>query len=185
MTRSDPARADLPATPARPHAGARRPATTGRTAISQPRGGGRARSHPLAPEHLGELGAVALLVMGIVGAALVITGLSIAVEGATIANTYSSSPPPNVAQLGMPQILGGAGIMVAGVVEIVAALLVLVERRGSRLIAVGLNVLLALAALVGAALVFSAAGGEVVLILTLVVTAVLLLLAAVALQLRR
>lgn len=123
--------------------------------------------------------------MGIVGAALVITGLSIAVEGATIANTYNTSPPPNIAQLGMPQILGGAGLIVAGVVEIVAALLVLLEQRRSRPMAVGLNVLLALVALGGAALVFSAGGGEVVLILTLVITAVLLLLAAAALQLRR
>lgn len=158
---------------------------SGRTAISQPRGGGRARSHPLAPEHVGELGAVALLVMGIVGAALVITGLSIAVEGATIAGTYSSSPPPNIAQLGMPQILGGAGVMLAGVIEIVAALLVLLEQAHARRIAVGLNVLLALVTLGGAALVFSGGGGDLVLVLTLVITALLLLLAAAALQLRR
>lgn len=185
MNSSEPARVDVPVTPARPHAGARRPTSTGRTAISQPRGGGRARSHPLAPEHVGELGAVALLVMGVVGAAFVITGLSIAVEGATIATTYSSSPPPNVAQLGMPQILGGAGIIVAGVLEIVAALLVLLEQPRSRAIAIGLNVLLALVALGGATLIFSAGGGELVLTLTLVITAALLLLSAAALQLRR
>lgn len=185
MSSSEPAPSGVPAAPARPHSGARRPTATGRTAISQPRGGGRAFSHPLAPEHVGELGAVALLVMGIVGVALIITGLVVTVEGMTIANAFTSSPPPNIAQLGMPQILGGVGVIVAGVVEIVAAVLVLAASPQSRWIAVGLNVLLALVALIGAVLIVTGGGKDVVLTATLIVMAVLLLLGAAALQLRR
>lgn len=162
----------------------RRTAATGRTAISSPRGG-RARSHPLAPEHVGELGAVALLVMGIVGVALVITGLAVSVEGMTIAGSYTSSPPPNVAQLGMPQILGGIGVMVAGVAEIAAALLVLLERPSGRVAAVAVNAILAIVALAGAIAIFTVAGRDIVLTISLVIVAILLGLAAAVLLRRR
>jgi hypothetical protein len=155
-----------------------------RTAISSPRGG-RVRSHPLAPEHVGELGAVALLVMGIVGVALIITGLAITVEGITIAATYASSPPPNVASLGMPQIAGGLGVILVGIVEIVAALLVLVERRGARLLATVVNVIVGVLGLLGAVAVYTLGGRDPVLTTSLVLVAVLLLTAAAVLLRRR
>ena len=173
---------ETPVTPAPVRA--RRAAATGRTAISSPRGG-RARSHPLAPEHVGELGAVALLVMAIVGVALVITGLAISVEGMTIAGSYTSSPPPNVAQLGMPQILGGIGVVIAGVAEIVVALLVLLERPAARIAAVVVDAILAIAALAGAIVIFTVGGRDNVLTISLVIVAVILGLAAAVLLRRR
>lgn len=182
VSRSDAARNADPA--ARPATQLRRPSATGRTAISSARGG-RARSHPLAPAHVGELGAVALLVMGIIGVALVITGLAVLVEGLTVANAFADSPPPNVSSLGTPQVLGGLGVMMAGAAEVTASALLLLNRRRARLLAIAVDVAAALLAAAGAVLVSTVGGRDVVLTASLLITAVALGLAAVALQRHR
>jgi hypothetical protein len=168
----------------RPAAPARRSTATGRTAISSPRGG-RPRSHSLVPAHVGELGAVALLVMGIIGVALFIAGLAMVVQGITIGSTFAASPPPNIAELGIPHILLGVGVMAAGAAETGAALLVLMNRRRSRLVAMVVDGVVAALALAGALLVVTVGGRDAVLTISLVIVAVLLILALVALARRR
>jgi hypothetical protein len=76
----------------------------------------RHRGHSLAPEHLGEPAAAALLVAAIGGVAIFISGVAMAINGLTLPGRYAgATPPPNLSQLGMPQVVGGIGLLALGV----------------------------------------------------------------------
>jgi hypothetical protein len=133
-------KAERPATPRRPAPGV--------SAVSRP----RARSQRLAPEHVGELGSVALLAMVVVGIALVIVGLAMIVSGLTIGTRYLD-PPPNLGQLRIGPMLGGIGLTLLGVAHMALAAAVLAEMRLARPLAVGANAFTAALAVIGVALV--------------------------------
>jgi len=109
----------------------------------------RHRSHPLAPEHVGEAGSAAVVAMAVLGLAVFIAGVAMIASGLTMAGRYGESPPPNIGELGYGQVLGGAGLIVLGVAQVASALAVLADVRGSRMAA---------AAIAGLTAVLCAAG---------------------------
>jgi hypothetical protein len=141
----------------------------------------RHRSHSLAPEHIGEAGSVALLAMAILGLAIFIAAIAMIVFGLTTANRFGASPPPNVGDLGMGQILGGVGLVVTGVAMLGSALAVLADMRGGRLAAVAVSGLVALLSAGGVIRVMGEGSGDPVLAAALALTTVILGAAAIIL----
>lgn len=124
----------------------------GRTALGG-RPTGRPRAHALAPAHLGDLGAVAVLAMGIMGVAMLIAATTVIVAGITAPVRFAGAP--NAADLGTGQLLGGVGAFAIGLLEIGAAVALVAAARFARVAAVGLNLGVAVLAAVGAYLVYS------------------------------
>jgi hypothetical protein len=141
----------------------------------------RQRSHSLAPEHIGEAGSVALLAMAILGLAIFIAAIAMIVFGLTTANRFATSPPPNVGDLGMGQILGGVGLVIAGLAMLGSALAVLADVRGSRLFAAGVSGLVAVLSAIGVVRVMGEGTGDPVLAAALALTTVILGAAAIIL----
>jgi hypothetical protein len=141
----------------------------------------RQRSHSLAPEHIGEAGSVALLAMAIVGLSVFIAAIAMIVFGMTTASRFGSSPPPNVDELGIGQVLGGAGLLVLGLGLVGSALAVLADLRGSRRIAAAAAGLGALLAGIGVVRVMGEGAGDPVLAGALAVTTLILGVAAIIL----
>jgi hypothetical protein len=145
----------------------------------------RHRSHSLAPEHVGEAGSAAILAMAVLGMATFIAAVAMIASGVTIAGRYASSPPPNVGELGMGQVLGGAGLLVLGVAQVGSALAVLADVRGSRRVAAAVAGLTALLAAAGVLLVMSQPVTDTVLATALAVTTLVFAIAAIVLGRRR
>jgi hypothetical protein len=108
----------------------------------------RHRAHSLAPEHLGEVGSVAVLTMAILGLSVFIGAVAMIASGVTMGSRYTgATPPPNLADLGMGQVVGGVGLLILGAVQAASALALLAAVRGSRritmLVAAGSAVLTA------------------------------------------
>lgn len=142
----------------------------------------RARSHALAPEHIGEAGSVALLAVSILGLALFIAGITIVISGVTAGSRFSgATSPPNVASLGMGQLVGGGLLALFSVALVGSAAAVLAEVRHSRMVAAGLSGLAGLLAAAGVVLVMSQAGGDQVLAGALVVLTLIFGAAAIVL----
>lgn len=98
----------------------------------------RHRGHSLAPEHLGERGAAAALAIAIGGTALFIAAVAMTVAGLTLPSRYAgATPPPNVGQLGMSQVVGGIALLVLGIVLVASAAALLSGLPRSRPLAVG------------------------------------------------
>lgn len=147
----------------------------------------RHRSHSLAPEHLGEAGGGALLVVGIGGLALFIAAIAVTVSGLGLAGRYTGvEPPPNLDQLGTPQIIGGIALLLLGVALVAGAGALLNGVRGSRLAVAGLSALTAVVAAAGFVMLLAATRRDMVLLSALGVTAVVFAGSAVILaRLRR
>ena len=110
----------------------------------------RHRGHSLAPEHLGERGAAAALVTAIGGMAIFIAALAMTVTGLTLPSRFAGSdPPPNVGQLGLPQVAGGIGLLVVGILMVGSSLALLGGLTRSRPFAVAISGISALLALAG------------------------------------
>jgi hypothetical protein len=110
----------------------------------------RHRGHSLAPEHLGERGAAATLVIAIGGAAIFIAAVAMTVSGLTLPGRYTGTDaPPNVGQLGMGQVVGGIGLLVLGTLIVASAGALLGGLPGSRRFAAAISALTALVALAG------------------------------------
>jgi hypothetical protein len=92
----------------------------------------RHRSHSLAPEHVGEAGSAAVLAMAVLGLAVFIVAVALIAAGLTMGGRYGDSPPPNVGQLGIGQLLGGVGLLILSVGQVGASLAVLGDIRASR-----------------------------------------------------
>jgi hypothetical protein len=130
----------------------------------------RHRSHSLAPEHLGERGAAAALVAAIGGMAVFIAAVAMTVNGMTLPSRYSgSTPPPNVDQLGIGQVVGGIGLLVLGVLIIASAAGLLAGLQRSRPVAVGISAITSLLAAAGVVVLMTATRRDAVLIAALVV----------------
>jgi len=132
----------------------------------------RHRGHSLAPEHLGELGAAAALVTAIGGMALFIAALAMTVTGLTLPNSFAGSDaPPNVATLGLPQVVGGMGLLVLGTLMVGSSLALLGGLSRSRLFAVAISAISAVLAAVGFVLLLAPTRRDVVLLAALGVAA--------------
>jgi hypothetical protein len=117
----------------------------------------RHRGHSLAPEHLGDRGAAATLVLAIGGMAIFIAAVAMTVGGLTLANGYAgSTPPPNVSALGMSQVFAGIALLVLGLVMVATSAALLADLPGSRPLAAGSSVIAALLAGAGVVLLLSA-----------------------------
>lgn len=155
---------------------------------SQPRPApARHRSHSLAPEHLGESGGAALLVVGIGGLALFITAVAVVVSGLGLAGRYAGvEPPPNLDQLGTPQIIGGLALVLVSVGLIASSGALAADVRGSRAAVVGLSALTATLAAIGFAVSLVQTRRDIVLLSALGVAALVFAGSAAALaRLRR
>jgi len=156
----------------------RKPAArAGKTATRQ----GRARSHSLAPAHLGEAASAAVLAVAVLGLAVFIAGVAMSVSGLTISSRYASSPPPNVGQLGFGQLLGGIGLGLLGIVLSGSSLAVLADVARSKPVAAlasGVAAVLSIAAVI---IVQGQPNGDTVLAVSLAVAALVFVVAAVVL----
>ncbi len=124
--------------------------------------------------------------MTVLGLAVFIAGVAMAVAGMTIANRFGGSPPPNVDQLGLGQVLGGIGVAVLGILLSGSGLAVLAEVPRSRFVAAAVSGLSAALAVIGIILVQQQPGGDLVLSLALLVAALIFAAAAIVLvRLRR
>ncbi len=132
----------------------------------------RRRSHTLAPEHLGEMASIATLVLGVGGVALLITAVSMVVGGLTISSRYAASLPPNIGSLGMPQVLGGIGILLLAIGLVAAAAAVFLDVRGGRTAAIALGGVVAVLSAAGVIGVMTIGGGDRLVAVALLVGAV-------------
>ncbi len=144
----------------------------------------RPRAHSLAPEHVGEAGSVAVLVLCVIGLALLITAIAIVISGMTVGARYTGSPPPNVGSLGLGQIVAGVGLGVYSIALVGASLGVLADVRLTRAAAAALSGLGALLAAGGIAWIMSRPGGDQVFAGALAVVAITFAAAAVLLARR-
>jgi hypothetical protein len=182
-----------------------KPATRARvreaTAVRRSRG----RSHSLAPPHLGEAASAAVLAVAVLGLAailafvgvvliqleprgdlvlsiaLAVAGLAMAVSGMTVAGRFGDSPPPNVDQLGLGQVLGGIGLGFLGLVLSGSGLAVLADVPRSRPVAAAASGLAAILAFVGVVLIQLEPRGDLVLSIALAVAGLIFAIAAVIL----
>ncbi len=116
----------------------------------------RPKSHALAPEHVGEAGSIAVLAEAVLGLSLFIAGLAVLVSGITVGARYAGdTPPPNLGTLGLPQIGGGAALIVLALAMVVSALAVLADLRHARIAAALVSATAAVLAIVGVVLVMS------------------------------
>ncbi len=158
-----------------------KPATRVRARDTAPPRVTRGRSHSLAPPHLGEAGSAAVLAVAVLGLAVFIAGVAMTVSGMTIANRFGDSPPPNVGELGIGQVLGGIGLSALGIILSGSALAVLADIPRSRPIAAAASGLAAILAAVGVVLVQLESGGDLVLSIALAVAAMLFAVATIIL----
>lgn len=108
----------------------------------------RHRGHSLAPEHLGERGAAAVLVTAIGGVAIFIAAIAMTVSGLTLPGRYAGvDPPPNIGELGTGQVVGGVALLALGMLIVGSAAALLADLPRSRPFAVGASALTALLAL--------------------------------------
>ena len=135
----------------------------------------RRRVHALAPEHIGELGSIAALVVAVLGLAIVILGAVLIVNGITIGGRYSgsASPPPNINQLGMAPLLSGVGAVVGGILLVAAPLALIAELRGARPATILVSLLAGLVMVGMLLLVIQRPGADPVVIAGLGITALL------------
>jgi hypothetical protein len=162
-----------------------KPAQRGRARVAAPVRPARARSHSLAPAHLGEWASAAVLAVTVLGLAVFIAGVAMTVAGVTITNRFGASPPPNVDQLGIGQVLGGIGLGALGLLLSGSGLAVLAEVPRSRAVAAAASALAAVLGVAGIVLVQLQPGGDVVLSIALAVAVIIFAAAAVILVRRR
>ncbi len=141
----------------------------------------RARSHTLAPSHLGEAASAAVLAVAVLGLAVFIAGVAITVAGLTLGNSFGSSPPPNASELGTGQVLGGIGLSLLGILLTGSSLAVLADVAHSRMVAAAASGLAALLSVIGIIVVQAQVRWDVVLGISLAVAAVIFAVAAVIL----
>jgi hypothetical protein len=142
----------------------------------------RPRSHPLAPEHIGEAGSVAVLAVTILGLSIFIVGIAVVVSGITVGSRYAGdTPPPNLGSIGLGQILGGVGLLVLSVAMVASSLGVLADIRHSRIAAAAVSAIAALLAIGGVVWVMSQPAADQLFAAALAVVAITAAAAAIVL----
>jgi len=115
-----------------------------RSALAAP----KRRVHALAPEHIGELGSVAALVVAVLGVAVLILGAYVLFSGLTVAGAFAGgTPPPNVGALGRLPIMVGAALLVWAALLVAAPLALLADLARARLATIIVTAVSTLAAL--------------------------------------
>ena len=133
----------------------------------------RHRGHSLAPEHLGERGAAAVLVTAIGGVAIFIAAIAMTVSGLTLPGRYAGAePPPNIGELGTGQVVGGVALLALGMLIVGSAAALLGDLPRSRPFAVAVSALTALLALAAFVLLLAPARRDLVLLAALGVAVV-------------
>lgn len=128
----------------------------------------RHRGHSLAPEHLGERGAGATLVAAIGGVAIFIAAIGMAVGGFTLPATYNGTlAPPNIATLGLGQVVGGIGLLALSLLVVGSAGALLANLRGSRTALTAVSAMTALLAAAGFVVLMGSARRDAVLLAAL------------------
>jgi len=128
-----------------------------------------------------------MLIVGIGGLALFIASIAVVVSGLGLEGRYATvEPPPNLDQLGTPQIIGGLALALLSVALIAGAGALLGGARGSRVAVIGLAALTATLAAAGFAVSLVQTRRDIVLLSALGVTALVFAgSAAVLARLRR
>lgn len=147
--------------------------TTRRSIRAASAAGVRSRTqHSLAPGHLGDAVAAAVVAVIVGGIAFVITGVGMIAMALTLGSRYGSDPPPNLGSLallpiglGLLLLLLGGGLAAGGVA-------VLGDVRRSRPVTGALSAVAAVASLVGAVLTATSAPPDPVLAIASAVAAV-------------
>ena len=130
--------------------------------------GSAARSHSLAPAHLGEAQAGAALAVAVLGVAVFIVGVGTVIAGLTAASTFDpSNPPPNADALGTWQIIGGFVLFAVGLGLAGGALGLLLGGRRPRVPTATLALVTAIAAVAGGISVILRGPSDLVLALSL------------------
>jgi hypothetical protein len=138
-----------------------------RSALAAP----KRRVHALAPEHIGELGSIAALVVAVVGVAILILGAFVLVSGLTAGTGFAGgTPPPNVSELGRLPTIAGAGLLVWAVLLVAAPLALLADVARARLTTIVVTAFSTLAALGVLALVLQRGSNDPIPIASLGVT---------------
>jgi hypothetical protein len=149
-----------------------------RSAVARP----RARAHPLAPEHIGEAGSVAVLAVTILGLSIFIVAIAVIVSGITVGSRYTGdTPPPTLDSIGLSQILGGVGLLVLSVAMVASSLGVLADIRRSRMVAAVVSAVAALLAVAGVVWVMSQPAADQLFAAALAVVAITTAAAAIVL----
>lgn len=149
-----------------------------RSAVARP----RPRSHPLAPEHVGEAASIAVLAESVLGLSIFIVGIAVVVSGITVGSRYAGdTPPPNLGSLGLGQILGGVGLLILAVAMVASSLGVLADVRRSRIAAAVVSAVTALLAIGGVVWVMSQPAADQLFAAALAVVAITTAAAAIVL----
>jgi hypothetical protein len=102
------------------------------------------------------------------GLAIFIAAAAMTVSGLTLPGRYSgSTPPPNVGELGLGQVVGGIGLLVLGVLIVASAAGLLGGLPRSRPVAAAVSGITALLAAVGVGVLMTASRRDVVLLAAL------------------
>jgi len=110
-----------------------------------------------------------MLVCAVGGLAIFISAVAMIVAGLTIGSAYTGNTPPNLSALGMPQIIGGLGLLILGGGLVLAAAALLADLRFGRPAAVVLTALTAVLAAAAAAMLFGEPHRDTVLVVALAV----------------
>ena len=138
----------------------------------------RRHSRSLAPPHVGDRLAAALLVVSILGLGMFIMAIAIIAGGLSFGGRFTE-PPPNVDEMGRGQVVAGALLLLLSLAELVVVVAIVADWRWRQLrplrprsIAAGLNALLALLAAFGSLRALRAGpDGEIVIALALAAAA--------------
>ncbi len=144
--------------------------------------GARGRAHhTLAPAHLGEATAAAVVAVVVGGIAMVITGIGMVALALTTGARYGGSPPPDVASLAIGPVLGGLGLIALGGALTAGAIAVLGGARRARPVTGILAALTAGLAALGTVLAATSEPTDVVISIALTVATLIFGVAAILL----
>lgn len=130
--------------------------------------GTAARTHSLAPEHLGEVQAGAALTIAVLGVAVFIAGIGVVVNGLTLAGSFDpANPPPNVDSLGTWQIVGGFVLFALGLTLTGAALSLLSGASRPRIPTAVLAIVAGVASIAGGVLIVTRGPSDLILAISL------------------
>lgn len=122
----------------------------------------------MAPEHLGESGGAATLVVAIGGMSIFIGAVGVMVGGLTLPGSYAgSTPPPNLGRLETMQVAGGIALLVLGILIVASTAALLANLPRSRALATGTSAITALLAAAGFVLLVGATRRDPVLLAAL------------------
>jgi hypothetical protein len=109
-------------------------------------------------------------VIAIGGLALFIAAVAMTVSGLTFPSRYAgATPPPNVGQLGVGQVIGGIALLVLGILLAASAAALLSGLPRSRPFAVGTSGVTAVLTAAALVMLFGASRRDLVLLVALVV----------------